>query len=241
MSDHKTLRVKRENGVVTVTLARESSRNAIDLAMCVELAQVFDALRFDPGSRVVLVRAKGPAFCAGVDIKELKANGEAWRVQRRHRGLDAYLAIERCPTPVIAVVEAPAYGGGCELAAACDFVVASASATFQWPEALHGGVGATQRLPRIVGPSRARELLFTGRTIDALEAQRIGFATHVVAPEAVEGMVKELVAAIGKADATALRGIKRAMQAGEGCDRSTAVDIERQSIEWAMAQQRNPA
>lgn len=241
MSEPKTLRVTRDKGVVSVALAREGSRNAIDLAMCMELVQAFDALRFDGDARVVLLRAKGPAFCAGVDIKELKANGEAWRVQRRHRGLDAYLAIERCPLPVIAVVEAPAYGGGCELAASCDFVVASTTATFQWPEALHGGVGATQRLPRIVGPSAARELLFTGRTIDAREAQRIGFATHVVAPEAIEGAVQDIVAAILKADATALRGIKRAMQAGEGCDRATAIDIERQSIEWAMAQQRNPA
>lgn len=240
MNDLTTLSLRREGAVAIVTLDREAARNAINLAMCQELFAVFDAFRFDSQLRVVVLRGRGPVFCAGVDIKEMKANPTAWGVERRHRGLDAYLAVERCPVPVIAGADGPAFGGGCELASAADFVLASSKATFEWPEARHGGVGATQRLPRLVGSAKARELLFTGRRVDAEEARRIGFVADVVSPEMFDARLEDIVASIAGMDTFAIRGIKRAMQAGEGCDRATAIDIERQAIEWAMAQERTP-
>jgi len=236
-----TLRVERRaHGVLDVHLDRPAQRNAIDLQMCLDLASLFDGLRFEPELAVVCLRGTGTAFCAGVDTRELALHDAAWGLTRRNRGLDAYLAIERCPAPVIALVHGPAIGGGAEMALACDFVVATHAARFQWPEALRGGVGATQRLPRIVGMPMAKELLFTGRTLSAQEALAIGVVNHAVPDADLEATASALVERMRAADAVALRGIKQAMNAGEACTRPAAVDIERQAIAWAMASREAP-
>jgi enoyl-CoA hydratase len=136
----------------------------------------------DPDAHVVLIAAAGTAFCAGADLKERKTMSNAEMTARRVQGFAAYAAIERLPQPVIAVVQGAAFGSGCEIAGACDFVLASSEATFCYPEVGWGTVGATQRLPRIAGARKAKELLFTGRRFDAAEAREIGLVNHVYAP-----------------------------------------------------------
>lgn len=220
-----------EGAVLTVWLDRPAARNAIDEQMAEELRALFDRLRWEDGVDLVLVRGRGPSFCAGVDFKQLAGKDAAWVNRRRNLGLDAYLAIERCPAPTVAVVHGAAIGGGAEVAAACDFVLSRDDTVFQWPESLRDSVGATQRLARIVGRAAARELLFTGRRIDAAEALRLGFVNRVCpGDEALETAVAEVRGEILRCSGRANRLIKAAMSAGEACDRATAVDIERQAI-----------
>jgi len=163
-----TVHVESKDGVATLTLNRPESRNALNLAMCEAL--VAAAQGVPESTRLVFVRASGPVFCAGADLKERQGMDEAQVRHRRMRAFAAYGALEALPMPAIAVVEGAAVGSGCEIAAACDFVVATPAASFRIPEAIRGTVGATQRLPRILGKRLAKDLLFTGRTLSAEEA-----------------------------------------------------------------------
>jgi enoyl-CoA hydratase/carnithine racemase len=236
----ETLLVDHEaNGLVNVCLNRPAHRNAINLQMCIDVAALFEQLSADESVSAVVLRGTGTAFCAGVDIKELAQHEDDWVLARRNRGLDAYLAIERCPVPVLAAVHGPAIGGGAEMAMACDFIFAAQDAVFQWPEALRGGVGATQRLPRAVGMPRAKELLFTGRGLSAVEAKELGIVNRVTGGDQLDAAVSSVISQMLAADPVALRGIKQAMNVGEGCARPAAVDIERDIIAAAMAAQRS--
>jgi enoyl-CoA hydratase len=158
-------------GVATLTLNRPESRNALNLEMCDRLIAVAQECFSSNEIKLVLVRANGPVFCAGADLKERQGMSEAQVRERRMKGFAAYAALEALPMPVIAVVEGPAVGSGCEIAGACDFIVATPAASFRTPEAVRGTVGATQRLPRILGKRLAKDLMFTGRTLSAEEAR----------------------------------------------------------------------
>ena len=174
-----------QDRVATVTLNRPDARNALNSLMCAELVQAMGVLAAHADVNVVLIQAAGAAFCAGADLKERKTMSISEMTARRVQGFAAYGAIERLPQPVIAVVQGPAFGSGCEIAAACDFVLASSDAIFCYPEVGWGTVGATQRLPRIAGARKAKELLFTGRRFDAAEASEIGLVNQVHAPDAL--------------------------------------------------------
>ena len=127
-------------GIATVTLNRPESRNALNLEMCDRLLSVAQEISASQDIRVVLVRASGTVFCAGADLKERQGMGEAQVRERRMKGFAAYAALEALPMPAIAVVHGPAVGSGCEIAAACDFIVATPHASFRTPEALWGTV-----------------------------------------------------------------------------------------------------
>ena len=129
----------------------------------------------DGDVRLVLIRGNGPVFCAGADLKERKDMSVDEVRNRRLRGFAAYNAIEALPMPTVAVVHGAAIGSGSEIAAACDFIVATPEATFPTPEALWGTVGATQRLPRVLGKRLAKDLMFTGRKLTAEEARTAGW------------------------------------------------------------------
>src|SRR5512143_138572 len=148
------------NKVATVTLNRPESRNALNLAMCAALVNAANSIAADPEMKLVWLRANGLAFCAGADLKERAGMSEAQVRERRMAGFAAYAALESLPMPTIAVVEGPEIGSGCEIAGACDFIVATPHASFRTPEALRGTVGATQRLPRILGRRLAKDLMF---------------------------------------------------------------------------------
>lgn len=234
---YRTITLDRRDDVVTLWLDRQTARNAMNMAMCEEFIAAFGSLRFDPGLRLVLIRARGPAFCGGADVHEIRERGgdRDWYLRRRNLGLDAFLAIETCPAPVAALIDGPVVGSGCEIAAAADFVIAGASATFQWPEALWGGVGATQRLARRAGPAMAKELLFTARRIGAEEARRIGMVNRIVVDDALDAAADALSAEIGRCYPMAVRLIKRAIGLGHGLDLRSGVDIERELISSSLA------
>jgi enoyl-CoA hydratase len=151
------------------------------------------------------------------------------------RAFAAYAALEALPMPAIAVVEGPAVGSGCEIAAACDFIVATPAASFRVPEALRGTVGATQRLPRILGKRLAKDLLFTGRTLSAEEAGRHGLVSRVVAPGELEAALAGIAKAIVGAPPQAMRLAKRAVDRGVERDPRGALEAELAAIEEQLA------
>jgi enoyl-CoA hydratase len=216
-------------GVATLTLNRPEARNALNLAMCDALIDCARRAAADEGVRVVLVRANGPAFCAGADLKEREGMGEQQVRERRARAFAAYAALEALPMPSIAVVHGPAVGSGCEIAAACDFIVATPEASFRTPEALRGTVGATQRLPRVLGKRLAKDLMFTGRALTAEEALQAGLVSRIAGN--VEQTIQEITSGILKAPAQSLRLAKRAIDRGVELDPQGALAAEREAIE----------
>ena len=154
---------------------------------------------------------------------------------RRLKSFAAYDALERLPMPAIAVVEGPAVGSGVEIAAACDFIIATPSASFRTPEALWGTVGATQRLPRIIGKRLAKDLMFTGRALGAEEAREAGLVARVVAPDALTETLAEITATILKAPPAAMALAKRCVDEGLERDPRGALATEILAIEESLA------
>jgi len=126
------------DGVATLTLNRPESRNALNLEMCDLLFGFCQDLSSNPGVTLVLVRANGPVFCAGADLKERQGMNEAQVRERRMKGFAAYGALESLPMPSVAVLQGPAVGSGCEIAAACDFIAATPEASFRGPPPARG-------------------------------------------------------------------------------------------------------
>ncbi len=228
-----TVRVDVQAGVATITLNRPEARNALNAAMCEALLAAAQGM--DDTVRLVFVRATGPVFCAGADLKERQRMDPAQVRDRRMKAFAAYGALEALPMPAIAVVEGPAVGSGCEIAAACDFVVATPEATFRIPEAIRGTVGATQRLPRILGKRLAKDLMFTGRTLTAEEAGRHGLVARLVQTNNLEAVLAEISSTILNAPPHALRLAKRAIDRGVELDPKGALDTELAAIEEQLA------
>jgi enoyl-CoA hydratase/carnithine racemase len=224
------------NGVATVTLNRPDARNALNRAMCEELVTAAAAATADANVRVVLVRGAGPVFCAGADLKERKGMSVDDVRNRRLRGYAAYNALEALPMPSIAIVHGAAIGSGVEIAAACDFIIATPGATFATPEALWGTVGATQRLPRVLGKRLAKDMMFTGRKLTADEARTAGLVTRIVAADQLEAALAEIAQTIGKASAAGLRQAKRCIDQGSELDPRGALAIELLAVEENLAQ-----
>lgn len=175
-------------GVSALTLCRPAARNALGRRLVRELAQALDTLRQEPTTRCVVVRSSVPGvFCSGADLKERASMTQRETVEFVCLLRRTFSDLAALPMPTVAAVDGLALGGGLELALACDVRVASASAAaFAAPEARLGvipGAGGTQRLPRAVGASRAKELIFTGRRVGGAEAGMIGLVDHVVADD----------------------------------------------------------
>ncbi|MDH5210827.1 MAG: enoyl-CoA hydratase/isomerase family protein [Betaproteobacteria bacterium] len=215
--------------MATITLNRPERRNALNLAMCDALLAAVQGM--DASIKLVFVRASGPVFCAGADLKEREGMGAAQVRERRMKAFAAYAALEALPIPAIAVVEGPAVGSGCEIAAACDFIVATPKASFRTPEALRGTVGATQRLPRILGKRLAKDLMFTGRTLSAKEAERHGLVARLVPADKLAAVLGEIRQAVLGAPAQTLRLAKRTIDRGVALDPQGALAAEIEAIE----------
>lgn len=222
------------DGLARITLNRPDSRNALNIAMCEELVAAARRTRED-GARCVMVRGEGTVFCAGADLKERQGMGDDAVRARRLKAFAAYDALERLPMPTIAVVEGPAVGSGLEIAAACDFIIATPAASFRTPEALWGTVGATQRLPRIIGKRLAKDLMFTGRALGAEEAREAGLVARVVPPEALATCLAEISATILKAPPAAMALAKRCVDEGLERDPRGALATEILAIEESLA------
>lgn len=217
---------RRERGVAVITL-HHGKVNALSVGLLGELAAAAAELSSPSGrARAVVVTGGPKLFAAGASIDEfaLDTSPETFAIappaQLQAVG-DAFLtalnAVAAIPDPTIASVSGYALGGGCELALACDLRIASSSAKFGQPEILLGiipGGGGTQRLARLVGPSVAKDLIFTGRTIDAAEALRIGLVNRVVEPEMLGEVTDELATQLANGPRDALALAKQAIDAG---------------------------
>ncbi len=205
----RNLKVDFADGIAVVTLNRPEVRNAIDLATVDDLHWALDILAHYDRTRVLIVTGAGSAFASGADLHEVRRRRAGDALRGINSGL--FRQVEQFPVPTIAAVNGYALGGGCELALACDLRVAAQSARFGQPEAGLGiipAAGASYRLPRIVGAGRARELIFTGRIIDADEALRIGLVNRVVPDDRLLEEARAIAAAIARKSPLALRVAK---------------------------------
>lgn len=184
---YRNLIFEKQEGIGILTINRPNVLNALNRETMTELKDLVEKIAADPEVAVVIVTGSGEkSFVAGADISEMREMtplaGREWGKYSQA----VFNAIENLPQPVIAAVNGYALGGGCELAMCCDFRIASEKAKFGQPEVLLGvipGFAGTQRLPRLIGKGRAKELLFTGDQIDAAEAYRLGLVNKVVAPD----------------------------------------------------------
>ncbi|HLU39978.1 MAG TPA: enoyl-CoA hydratase-related protein [Planctomycetota bacterium] len=215
MPSNPPVLVERRGDVALVTLNAPERRNAIDLSMVNALHRVIDDLIADPNvAAVVLTGAGDKAFAAGADIAQLRERTSAQALAAINSSL--FRRIEDLPVPVVAAIRGYALGGGCELAIACDLRVAGESARMGQPEVKLGiipGAGATYRLPRLVGAGRARDLIFTGRMLDAQECLRIGLVDRVVPDAEVVEAALALAAEIAGNGRLAVRMAKLALNA----------------------------
>jgi enoyl-CoA hydratase/carnithine racemase len=226
---HLALTRSADGFVATVELNRPEALNAMNTAMGEDLLRCFESLFWDRTVRAVVFTGAGEkAFCVGGDLKEREGmTDEAWRAQHVIFEEGAF-RILRCPVPVIAAVEGFALGGGCELAVLSDFVVAGEGAVFGVPEVTRGifpGIGGTQLLPRIVGAPMAREMIFTGRRVDAREAKAIGLVNHLVPAGQARAKALEIATTIAENGPVAVRQAKKAIAWGSETDLGTAMTL----------------
>jgi enoyl-CoA hydratase/carnithine racemase len=225
---------QRDDGVAVVTL-NNPKVNAISAALRAELRAVAKLITATPPGAVVITGGDR-IFAAGADIAEFGGPDEAQLIGADfHATFDAVAAIPRF---VIAAVSGYALGGGCELALACDYRIASERAVFGQPEILLGiipGGGGTQRLPRTVGASRAKEMMVTGRQVKADEALRIGLADEVVAPDELHDRAFALAAELARGALSAQTFVKQAVDAGLDQDMAAGLAIERQLFSEVFA------
>ncbi|HXA70642.1 MAG TPA: enoyl-CoA hydratase/isomerase family protein [Stellaceae bacterium] len=219
-------------GVATIALDRPEVRNALNLEMCEALLAVTRKI-IQEDARVVFVRGNGAVFCGGADLKERQGKSEQWIRERRLKAFAAYEAIEALPMPCVALVHGAAIGSGVEISAACDFIVATPDVTFRTPEAQRGTVGATQRLPRILGKRLAKDMMFTGRALTAEEAREAGLVARIVLD--LDAAKAEIAAEILKASPLAMRLGKRAVDRGIELDPKGAREAEIAAIEEQLA------
>lgn len=220
---------EQEGFVGTIIMSRPKALNALNLQMIDELDAVIDAI--DPATTrcVILTGAGEKAFVVGADIASMlpltKEEGKRWG----EHGNAVFRKLEKLPIPVIAAVNGFALGGGCELAMACDFRLASETAVFAQPETGLGippGFGGTQRLPRIVGEGMAREMIYSGARLDAREALRVGLVNHVYPVGELPAEAKKLAERIARNAPIGVRAAKAAISRGAMTDLDSGIACE---------------
>lgn len=216
--------------IATLTLSRPEAANAFSRAMLQELQHALMEIANNRDARVVIITGAGDkAFCAGADLKERKTmtDDEAFATIAT---INAVInAVEQLPQPVIAALNGATFGGGLELALACDIRIASSSAMLGLTEVSLGiipGAGGTQRLPRLIGVGRAKELIFTAKRLTANEAYTYGLVEHIAAPNELHHFSEQLAKQIAVNAPLSLRQAKKAMNAGANVDLATGLQIE---------------
>jgi enoyl-CoA hydratase len=197
---YETLLVDIENNICIITINRPDKLNAINKTVMEELGKAVDEVYRNPAIRSAIITGSGnKAFVAGADISEFQGLTKEQGMAVAQKGHDVFFKIEHSPKPIVAAVNGFALGGGCELALACHFMIASETAKFGPPEVNLGlipGYGGTQRLVQVAGKGRAMELIMSGRMIGAQEAQQYGLVNAVVAPDELLPKVKEILGVI---------------------------------------------
>ncbi len=219
-----------DDGLCTVTLNRPGAMNSLDGELVGQLWHAFYELRHDDDVRVVILTGAGDrAFCAGADLKERQSMSES-EVRKRiddYRG--CFGAVDQLPKPVICAINGYAFGGGLELALACDIRVVDETTKLGLTETRLGiipGAGGTQRLPRLIGASKAKELIFTGARITGKEALEWGIANYAVPADELMDKARELGKRMLGSAPIALQQAKIAIDAGMQADLATGLEIE---------------
>jgi enoyl-CoA hydratase/carnithine racemase len=210
------VRLEIDGGIGTIRLHRPPM-NALNTQVQEELREAATAASEDAAVRAVILYGGEKVFAAGADIKEMAAMGYADMAARAGALSSAFTAVARIPKPVIAAVTGYALGGGCELALTADFRVAGDNAKLGQPEIGLGvipGAGGTQRLARLIGPAKAKDLVYSGRFVGAAEALAIGLVDKVVAPDDVYAAAREWAGQFTSGPALALRAAKAAIDGG---------------------------
>jgi enoyl-CoA hydratase/carnithine racemase len=227
---YEAIRYEQADGVATITLSRPEVHNAMNQAMRRELLGVFTHLRTHDGVRAVVVQGAGDrAFSAGADIREFLEPPVVTQFREARRRVDFRREMERCPQAIIAAIRGYAFGGGLELALACDIRVAAEDAQLGLTEinlAIIPGGGGTQRLPRLVGRGKALEMILTGMRIPAAEALRIGLVERVVPVAELQSAAQALARTIADKAPVAMRYAKEAVVGGLGLPLDDGIRLE---------------
>lgn len=222
-------------GIAKVTLNRPEAANALSVQMLYELHEAIQEIKFDPTIRCVIVTGAGEkVFCAGADLRE-RAKMNPVEVKKTVSLIRGNINdLEQLPQPVIAALNGSAFGGGLELALACDIRIAASHIKVGLTEtslAIIPGAGGTQRLPRLIGKGKAKEMIYTAKRIDAIEAEKIGLIEHVVPFEEVEKKAFEIAKQIVKNGPLAVQQAKFAIDQGLEVDLQTGISIEQKAYE----------
>lgn len=234
MNTYETVTLERSEGVATLTLNRPEAANTLSRQLAAELLAATDELREDTSVQVVVLTGAGDRhFCGGADLRDLAdvVAGEASADQPER---DFISEIERLPQPVVAAINGAAMGGGCELALACDFRIMSSDARIGLTEISFGALpagGGTQRLPRLVGVAKAKEMIMLGRRLSAPEALAIGLVSEVVATEHVQERAHAFAVELTESASYALAAAKRAINEGANMTLAEGLRLEQQVVQ----------
>jgi len=229
--DFTTIILEKKEGIAKIILNRPEALNAVNKTMVEELYAAAEDIEEDEAIKVVVISGKGRAFSAGADLKYTKGALEDPHQMAEFLRLwhKAYNAIENLSKPVIAAINGFALAGGLELVEACDIAIASEEARLGDQHANFGlmpGGGGTQRLPRLVGIRKAKELLFSGDWVSPQEAERIGLVNRVVPAEKLEEAVDEMAIKLAEKSPLATKAMKAAVNRGMQTDLATALELE---------------
>jgi enoyl-CoA hydratase len=228
--DYQDIRFTKNDSSGTIMIDRPDAMNAMRFQTMVELEDAVTAAGQDENIRVLVITGAGKWFVSGADIPEMAAEENAQRIMSEViRGRNILSALENFSKPVIARINGAAMGGGLELALCCDVRIASSRAILALPEIKLGiipGYGGTQRLPRLIGPGKAKELILTGDFISAKEALTIGLVNEVVPMEQLDDAVNRLAAKLADKSPLALRLAKVAVNTGLQADLNAGLEIE---------------
>ncbi len=236
---YSTIITEKKDGVLTITLNRPDVMNAFNLQMIAEVSSAMDASEVDRNIKVVIITATGKVFCAGADLKEIRGFFEGPHVKSRdfdafsqtlNRMLDK---IEKLRKPVIAAINGYCLAGGLELVMVCDLAVCSEHAKLGDQHANVGllpASGGTQRLPRLVGVRKAKELLYAGDMISAEKAERLGLVNQVVPEGELLSAAKEMAKKIASKSPIATEALKKLVFDGMQVDLNTALELERGAV-----------
>jgi enoyl-CoA hydratase/3-hydroxyacyl-CoA dehydrogenase len=231
--DLKTVRLTKENNIAIITMNRPEAMNALNSKVLSDLKEIITQVEEDNEIAAIILTGEGKAFVAGADIKEMMTKNPMEAREFTFLGQNVLKDLENLNKPVIAAVNGVALGGGCELALACDIILASEKAKLEFPEVglgIHPGFGGTQRLPRLIGKAKAKELIFTADIIDSAKAEYMGIVNRVIFHNKLLLEAKEMAGRIARQAPIAIQQAKSAVNKGYEMDLNTGLDYEVESV-----------